>query len=76
MTDYKPIPCALHSQYELLAMHRTPVRVTLAETGNSQAGIIIDITARNGVEHLVLQCPEGETELRLDNITEISEIDQ
>jgi len=29
--DYRPIACGLHSELELLAMHRRPVRLVLEE---------------------------------------------
>ena len=75
MTDYQPISCQLHSEYELLAMHRTPVRVSLAGRDSPLLGIIIDIKARNGAEFLLLKSDNKETELRLDSITEITKIE-
>ncbi|MES9876949.1 MAG: Rho-binding antiterminator [Candidatus Sedimenticola sp. PURPLELP] len=75
MTDYQPISCQLHSEYELLAMNRTPVRVSLAGRDTPLLGTIIDIKARNGAEFLLLKSDNKETELRLDSITEITKIE-
>ncbi|MES9964690.1 MAG: Rho-binding antiterminator [Candidatus Sedimenticola sp. 20ELBAFRAG] len=76
MTDYQSISCQLHSEYELLAMHRTPVRVSLANSAEPLHGIITDIRAREGAEFLLLKSGDRETEVRLDRIVEISKIEE
>ncbi|MEW7978404.1 MAG: Rho-binding antiterminator [Candidatus Sedimenticola endophacoides] len=68
---YHPIPCALHSEYEWLAMRGAVVRVRLGD-GTTLDGRARDVTARAEAEYLHLEHHPGELlELRLDRIAGI-----
>ncbi|WP_456372636.1 transcriptional antiterminator, Rof [Thiolapillus sp.] len=70
--DYSPIPCGLHSEYELLAMRRARVvLVHVDERGQEQQlqGRVEDVFTRQGAEYLRLALAGGEiVDLRLDRI--------
>jgi len=69
--SYQPISCALHSEYERLAMQRRRVGITLKD-GRTSGGRIIDITTRSGAEYMLLITPKEETlAIRLDRIEAI-----
>ncbi len=72
MTDYQPIPCALHSEYELWIMHRQTLQVRWQdEDGQQYEGVLTpkDVYTRAGEEFLVLEDENGaRLELRLDRI--------
>ena len=72
MTDYRPIPCALYSQYEIAILHRTPLRVYWRDTnGVTYLETLTpeDLVTRNGEEFLVGHNAAGETRrLRLDRV--------
>lgn len=75
MNDYRPISCALHSEYELLAMHRTAVEVQIIKSDELYSGKVIDILTRGGAEYMVLQVVGGENrELRLDTVKSVTAI--
>lgn len=67
--DYRPIACGFHSELELLAMHRRPVRLTLSD--GEAVGRAVDLVVHDGAEYLVLESAGGRTEIRLDRIREI-----
>ena len=72
MSVYKPVSCGLHSEYELLAMHRS--RVRLGCTSDDKApqtltGKVVDMVTREKAEYLVLEIDGAETiSVRLDKI--------
>ncbi|MET0086658.1 MAG: Rho-binding antiterminator [Sedimenticola sp.] len=76
MSDYRPIPCAQHSEYELLAMHHTPVQITLADSGERLAGTIADISVREGAEYILLDQVNEQIEIRMDRIAGVSKIEK
>lgn len=72
MTDYRPISCALYSQYELAILHHTTLRlrwrdgdgVTHLETLAPE-----DLETRSGEEFLLARNTAGEClRVRLDRI--------
>lgn len=65
MSDYEPIACALHDQFEAAAV--TGATVTLRWPGQDApyVGRVLDIRVRDGAEYLVL---EGDRTIRLDRI--------
>ncbi len=67
--DYRPIACGLHSELELLAMHRESVRLVLPD--GEAAGRVVDLVVHDGAEFLVLESAGGRAEIRLDRIGEI-----
>lgn len=70
--NYKPIDCGLHSEYELLAMHRSRIGLTYhAGSGETlqQEGRVIDVLTRNRAEYLVLErAGQMPLAVRLDRI--------
>lgn len=74
MSDYQPIPCALHSEYELWIMHRRQLQVRWQdEKGEPHGGKLMprDVYTRAGEEFLVLESDSGERlDVRLDRIIE------
>lgn len=67
--DYRPIACGLHSELELLAMRRQPVRLVLSD--GETVGRVVDLVVHDGAEFLVLESADGRSEIRLDRIDEI-----
>ncbi|WP_456407327.1 Rho-binding antiterminator [Thiolapillus sp.] len=73
--SYIPIDCGLHSEYELLAMHRRRVilRFDAGKEMRELEGKVVDVLTRNQAEYLRLLLEEGGTlDIRLDKIREIS----
>lgn len=70
MHEYQPISCALYSQLELLAMHKTPVCIFLKDSELPLKGVIADFRIYDGAEHLVLA---DASEVRLDRIASVAE---
>ena len=72
---YQPVACELHSQLELLAMHRSPVQLTAwDEQGNKQDLVcrVTDIRTFQGAEYLVVETENTSFEFRLDKILSFS----
>ena len=73
MTDYQPIDCELHSQYELAVMRASALRLSWRDsTGitHSQRLVPTDLRSRKGEEFLVALNAAGDSlEIRLDPIT-------
>lgn len=68
---YQPVSCDLHSEYELLAMHRTPVTVQYLDNEGAEQhfqGQVTDVFTRDGAEYMRLQAGDAELEVRLDRI--------
>ena len=74
-SDYRPIPCALHSDYERLAMANAPVRArwrNVAGQLRETVGRVADVRTRHGEEFLHLAQDDGQTvQIRLDRIERI-----
>lgn len=72
-TDYQPVDCGLHSEYELAIMHASMLRVSWQDSsGAKHCGRLLpkDLYSRNGEEFMVALTPRGETlEIRLDRIS-------
>ena len=77
--SYQPVNCALHSEYELLAMHRAFVEISAVdEFANPQrlSGRVMDILTRQGAEYLIIIDAENLAhQLRLDRISSIQKIE-
>ena len=73
MTDYRPIDCGLHSEYELAIMHARKLRLSWYDhTGAKHIELLVptDLRTRNGEEFMVALSAGGkELEIRLDRIT-------
>ncbi len=68
VSDYRAIPCAQHSEYELLAMRQSPVEIE-TDDGDIVRGRIVDLRAREGAEYMLVESAKGErVEIRLDRI--------
>ncbi len=74
MTDYVPIDCGLHSEYELAIMRRQKLRIRWHDThGMTHFETLLprDLQTRSGEEFLIAETPEKATlEIRLDHIVE------
>lgn len=72
MSDYRPIPCALYSQYEVAVLHRTPLRLRWRDSSGVVHLEVLtpeDLETRNGEEFLVARTASGEQRrLRLDQL--------
>lgn len=72
MSDYRPVSCQVHSEYELAIMRRTrlPLRWQDERGREFQALVLpLDLRTRGGAEYLVVRLPGGELrEVRLDRI--------
>jgi transcriptional antiterminator Rof (Rho-off) len=71
---YIPIDCGLHSDYELLAMHRREVDVCWdsAVGMEEKTGRVMGVFTRNKAEYLQLLLAGGDiVDIRLDRIRKI-----
>ncbi len=72
MTDYTPIDCGLHSEYEVAILHRRKLRMSWRSEQGDQVQVLLpkDLQTRNGEEFLIAEAADGELlRLRLDRIT-------
>jgi Rho-binding antiterminator len=73
MTDYTPVDCGLHSEYELAILHQDKLELSWREAdGKARIETIIplDLRTRNNEEFLLVSGADGtELEIRLDRIT-------
>ena len=71
MTDYRPIDCSLHSEYELAIMRARKLRLSWYDaTGAKHIELLVptDLSTRNGEEFMVILNSGGkELEIRLDD---------
>lgn len=71
-TDYQPIACDLHSEYELLAMRRAWIRLDADLPERRVHGLscqVVDVLTRDGAEYLELLDECGEAfSCRLDRV--------
>ena len=79
MTDYTPVDCGLHSEYELaIIMHRDNLKLTWRDANGETCSDTItptDLRTRNSEEFLVVSGADGmEFEIRLDRILHCSRI--
>lgn len=78
MSVYKPVSCGLHSTYELLAMHRSRVRLSCIsekEPLQTVVGKVVDVVTREKAEYLVLEVMGAETiSIRLDKIQRLEPV--
>ncbi len=74
MSDYRPIPCGLYSEYEVAILHRTPLQLQWCdEEGRHHSDSVtpLDLQTRNHCEYLIAEGSDGGTlEIRLDRITQ------
>lgn len=71
-SDYRPIDCDRHSEYELLAMRREAVEIIAAGESGPVRGRVVDVVTRDGAEYLVVQEGEGGSRwLRLDRLLKV-----
>jgi Rho-binding antiterminator len=72
MTDYTPIDCGLHSEYELAIMRRQSLRLAWNDArGTPHIGVYrpLDLHTRDGEEFMVVADADGtESQIRLDYI--------
>jgi Rho-binding antiterminator len=68
---YRPISCALHSEYEVAILHRAKLHLTWCADNvvYNQRVLPLDLRTRNGEEFLICRTENGEPrEIRLDTI--------
>lgn len=71
-SEYQPIACGLHSEYELLAMHRAVVELTPCGEAACMSGRVVDVVTRQGAEFMVLELADGSRQdVRLDHIRQL-----
>ncbi len=73
MTDYQPIACALHSEYELAIMHRQKLKLKWHDdTGaiHSATVLPLDLQTKNHEEFLLVAYDGKQESIRLDRITD------
>ncbi|MDV3238858.1 MAG: transcriptional antiterminator, Rof [Gammaproteobacteria bacterium] len=74
MSDYVPIDCGLHSEYELAIMRRQKLRIRWRDAqGMTHIETLLprDLQTRSGEEFLIAETPENAMlEIRLDRIVE------
>ena len=72
MTDYRPVDCAVHSEYELAIMQRRRLHITWSgndATTCSEVVMPTDLYTRQGEEYLIVTCSDGQVgHIRLDRI--------
>lgn len=72
MTDYTPIDCGLHSEYELAIMHGETLQIEWRDEAGQQHSTSvkpIDLQVRDHEEFLLAETREGEQlQIRLDRI--------
>lgn len=74
-SDYQPISCDLHSEYELLAMHGARVEVELEGEPQPLRVQVRDVVARAGAEYLVVETADGaRREWRLDRLRRVQRL--
>lgn len=71
MTDYRPIDCGLHSEYELAIMLHRKIRLTWRDSQEKHRETVLpeDIHTRDHAEYLVFRTEDGrQLEIRLDHV--------
>ena len=72
MTDYQPVDCGLHSEYEVAILRRRRLRLTWSEPGGRTGTAIVDpvdLITQNHEEYLCAETRDGKAvRLRLDRI--------
>ena len=78
MTDYTPIECSLHSEYELAILRAKHLRISwLQPDGQLRVEVLKprDLQTRNHEEYLIAEQRDGQQrELRLDYIRKIESL--
>lgn len=74
-SEYEPIPCALHSEYERLVLTGTTVKMHWEDTSGQSLEQTVrarDLYTRAGEEFLVVETQTGQRlAIRLDRIRDI-----
>ena len=72
-TDYQPIACSLHDEYEIAIMQKRPVTIAWRDgKGRYRKASVSakDLKVKDREEYLLFETPEKELlEIRLDRIT-------
>jgi transcriptional antiterminator Rof (Rho-off) len=78
VTDYQPVDCDLHSEYELLIMQHSKIKLSWQDSAgviHTEAVFPLDLRSRSGEEYMVFSTGTGtEREIRLDHIRSFSRI--
>ncbi len=71
MSDYNPVACATHSEYELAIMQGRRMRLKWHDAdGGAHQGVVrpLDLVTRNHAEYLLVEHDGRREEIRLDRI--------
>jgi len=78
MTDYRPVDCGLHSEFELAVLRRQPVRISWqSKDGQAHIEVLtpVDLLTRQHEEYLVLADENRQQHaLRLDHILKMENL--
>jgi transcriptional antiterminator Rof (Rho-off) len=78
VTDYQPVDCDLHSEYELLIMQHSKIKLSWQDSAgviHTEAVFPLDLRSRSSEEYMVFSTGTGtEREIRLDHIRSFSRI--
>jgi transcriptional antiterminator Rof (Rho-off) len=69
MTDYKPVSCALHSEYELAIIQRRKIKLAWCDEAGAQYDAVVlplDLETRNHEEFLLIDHDGVSKSVRLD----------
>lgn len=78
MTDYTPVECGLHSEYELLIMRAQVITIEFRNADNkiqTSTGIPTDIFNHQNKEYLQMTSETGKIQVRLDQIISHTKIE-
>lgn len=77
VNPYTPVSCALHSEYELLIMHRQMIQLRWrdeAQQVHSARVLPIDLLTEQAAEYLVVQNNNQSQRVRLDHILDFEKL--
>lgn len=72
-SDYQPIACGAYDEIEVLAMHKTAVKVVTEDDSEALCGTVKDTAIHDGAEFMVLNAEGERVEVRLDRIIQIED---
>jgi len=75
---YQPIDCGLHSEYELLVMQHSDIRLVFTDSNGTRqvvCGVPTNVTTRDGAEFLLIEHTDSQISVRLDRIVSCTKID-
>ena len=74
MTDYRPLDCDLHDVLEIACLHRALLQVELRDGSRFVARARTTVSTADKEEFLLLDAPEGERRIRLDQLHAVATV--